>query len=92
MLFCPNSQRTFSSSRALSLHRYTCNNDKNYTPLPSSSTMSQVYSTIHHSTNKTPINDNLQNISSTKKQKHPIQIILHKLPCKCSKREVHIFT
>ena len=69
MFFCPNCQRTFSSSRGLSIHCYTCNNDNNYTPLPSSSTTSQGNSTKHHSTYKTSINDILQNMSSTKKQK-----------------------
>ena len=68
MFFCPNCERTFSSSRGLSIHCYTCNNDNNYAPLPSSSTTSPRYSTKHHSINKTSINDIL-NMSSTKKQK-----------------------
>ena len=37
--------------------------------MPSSSTTSQLNSTKHHSTNKTPINDTLQDMLSTKKQK-----------------------
>ena len=79
MFICPNCQRTFSSSRGLlSIHCYTCNIDNNYTPLPSSSTMSQGYSTKHHSANKKPINDILQNTSSPKKQKTS-KTILHKL-------------
>ena len=41
MFFCPNCQHTFSSSRGFSIHCYTCNNDINYTHLPSSSTTSQ---------------------------------------------------
>ena len=51
------------------IHCYTYNNDKNYTPLLSSSTMSEGNSTKNHSTNKMPINDILQSMSSTKKQK-----------------------
>ena len=47
-------------------------------PLPSSSTTSQGYTTKYYSTNKTSINDIL-NMSSTKKQKHPMQIIQQKL-------------
>ena len=77
MFFCPNRQRTLSSSRGLSIHCYTCNNDNNYIPLPSSSTKSQGNKTKHHLTYKTPINDILQNMSYTKK--NLIQIILHKL-------------
>ena len=69
MFFCPNCQCTFSSSRGLSIHCDTCNYDNNYTPLPSSSNTSQDHSTKHHLTNKTPISDILQNMSSTKKRK-----------------------
>ena len=69
MFLYPNCQGTFSSSRGLLIHCYTCNNDNNYTPLPSSLTTSKGNSTKHHSTNKTSINDILQNMSSTKKQK-----------------------
>ena len=45
MFFCPNCQHTFLSSRGPSIHCYTYNNDNSYTPLPSSSTTSQGYST-----------------------------------------------
>jgi len=72
MFFCPNCQRTFSSSRGLSVHYYTCNNDNNFSTLPSSSSSSstsQGNSTKHLSTYKTPINNILQNMSSTKKRK-----------------------
>ena len=72
MFFCPNCQRTFSSSRGLSVHYYTCNNDNNFSTLPSSSSSSstsQCNSTKHLSTYKTPIHNILQNMSSTKKQK-----------------------
>ena len=68
MFICPNCQCTFSSSRGLLIHCYTRNNDNNYKPLPSSPTTAQVNSPKHHSTNKTPINNTLQNIPSTKKQ------------------------
>ena len=70
MFLFSNCQRIFSSSRGLSIHCYKCNNDNNNTTIPSSSTtMSQVNSTKHYSTNKMPVNDILQNISSTKKNK-----------------------
>ena len=70
MFFCPICQRTFSSSRGLSVHYYTCNNNNYFSTLPSSSIMSHGNTTKHHSTYKTPINDMLQNMSSsTKKQK-----------------------
>ena len=79
IFFCPNCQHIFSSSRDLSIHCYSCNNDHNYTPLPSSSTTSPGNSTKHHSTNKTSINDILQNMSSIKKQKTSNTIIQRKL-------------